>query len=169
MVLILIQVENISDIYFFKELLIKVTLDDKTSDFSLLQRFLEDVFFNCIYANETVNVNCFGLPDSMTPILGLFVHGRIPIGIIENDAVSTCQINTNASASGRRYETEYLAIEVKSVDKLLPVLGLDRSIKSHINVAVEIQELFKYVQHFGHLGEYDDFGSLIIECFQKLC
>ena len=38
-----------------------------------------------------------GLTNAMTSILGLFVHGWVPISVIEDDTVSSCQVDSYAS------------------------------------------------------------------------
>jgi hypothetical protein len=93
----------------------------------------------------------------MAPILGLFVHGWVPVGVVEDDAVRPCQIDSNTSATCGGYEAEDTFIQVETVYQLLAVLSLDRSVKSNIDVAMEIQELLEDVEHFSHLSEDDTF------------
>lgn len=65
------------------------------------------------------------LSNSMTPVLCLLVHRWVPVGIVEYHAVSTRQVDANATAPGRRDEAEDLLIQVEPVDELLPLLDLD--------------------------------------------
>ena len=88
-------------------------------------RFFENIFFDGVDADESINVNCFSLSNSMATILGLFIHGWIPVSIIEDDAVSTCKIDSNTSTSSGRNETKDLLVKVKPIHKLLSILSLD--------------------------------------------
>jgi hypothetical protein len=49
----------------------------------------------------------------LVPILSLFVHGRIPIRIIEYNNISSCQVDTYPTATSRRDETENLRVLVE--------------------------------------------------------
>ena len=95
----LVGTENISKTNFLKEFLIEISFNDQTSKFPLLQRFLEYIFFNSVFGNESVYMNSFSLSDSVASILGLLVHRWIPVSVIKNNAVCPCQINTHSSTS----------------------------------------------------------------------
>ena len=62
-----------------------------------------------------VDVNVSRLTDAMTSVLRLSVHSRIPIRIVENDSVSSSQIDTNAAGSSRQYEAKYARVGVESL------------------------------------------------------
>jgi len=51
----------------------------------------------------------------------------------------------------------------------LSVLNFDGAIKAHVNVAVQVKELFKNVEHLSHLGEDNHLASLVVESFKQLC
>ena len=102
-------------------------------------------------------MHCLGLSDAMAAILGLLVHGWVPVRIVEDNAVSSGEIDADAAAPGRRNEAEYLLVVVESINQLLPVVSAHRSVQPDINVAVQVQKLFKNVKHFGHLSKDNHF------------
>jgi hypothetical protein len=65
-----------------------------------LQTFFENIFFNCVYTDQSVNVDGLGLTNSMRSVLSLFVHRWVPIGVVENHTVSTSQIDADTPTSG---------------------------------------------------------------------
>jgi hypothetical protein len=84
-----VSTENISETNFLKEFLIEITFNNQSSKLSFLQRFLEYIFFDCVFANQSVNMNSFCLSNSVASILSLLVHCWIPVSIIKNNAVCT--------------------------------------------------------------------------------
>jgi len=52
----------------------------------------------------------FCLADAMAPILRLLIHARIPVSIIENDAISARQVDANTTTAGRGDKAENLGI-----------------------------------------------------------
>ena len=141
--LVLLIIQDIFDRDFLEELLVEVALDDQSSELPLLQRLLEDVLLDGVYWYQPVDMHSFGLADSVAPVLGLFVHSWVPIRVVEDYAVSTCQVDTDTTASRWGDEAEDPFVKVESINKLLSVLSLDRSIKSDVNVSVKVQELLK--------------------------
>ena len=113
-------------------------------------------------------MHSFGLADSVAPVLGLFVHSWVPIRIVEDYAVSTCQVDTDTTASRGGDEAEDPFVKVESINELLSVLSLDRSIKSDVNISVKVQELLKDIQHLCHLSKYDTLGPFVVKCLQQL-
>jgi hypothetical protein len=81
----------------------------------------------------------------MRSILSLFVHCRIPISVKENNTISTCQINSNATTSCTTYKAKNLWGQIKSVDHLLARFHFNWTVKSNVCVAMQIQELFQNV------------------------
>ena len=60
-----------------------------------------------------VNVDIPGLSDPMTPILGLSVHCRIPIAVIEDHSVSPSQIDPHPARSRAQNEGKVLAVIIE--------------------------------------------------------
>jgi hypothetical protein len=100
-------IENVLHVDPLKIFAIKsFSSDDKTPKFSLLKRLFEDVLLNSVYGDQSVDMNSLSLTDSVTSVLCLLVHSRVPVGIKENNAVGTCQINSNTSAPSAADEAE---------------------------------------------------------------
>jgi hypothetical protein len=134
-----------SNTLFHEYLHIEVALDDKAAKVSLLQRFFEYILFNCIHTDQPVNVHCLGLSDSMTSILGLLIHRRVPIRVIENHTVCTCEIETDTTATCGRDKAEDFLIEVELINLSLAHFDFNRTVKAHIGVAMKVQKVFKNV------------------------
>jgi hypothetical protein len=62
----------------------------------------------------------FSLANSMTSVLSLFVHGWIPVCVIKDYTVSSCQVDTYTATPCRRNEAENLWIEIKLINHFLP-------------------------------------------------
>jgi hypothetical protein len=69
-------------------------------------------------------VHLFGLPNTMAPVLCLLVHGGVPVRVIEDHTVCACQVDADAAATRRRYETKDLLVQVELVHHSLPHLYL---------------------------------------------
>ena len=67
----------------------------------------------------------FGLPNSMTPILSLFVHCRVPVCVVENNTIRSSKIDTDSTAPCGRNKTENSLVQVKSVHQFLSVFSFD--------------------------------------------
>ena len=94
-----IQLEYILHGHFLEELLIKIALDNEAAEFALLQGLFENVFFDGVHADKSIDMHRLGLPDTMATILSLFVHRGVPVRVVKHDAIGTCQVNTDAAAS----------------------------------------------------------------------
>lgn len=92
--------KDVFDADLAKELSIKVAFNDEASDFSFLQRLLEDVFLYRVYGDQPVDVHSLCLPNSMAPVLRLFVHRWVPIRVVKDYAVSSCQIYPDSTTPG---------------------------------------------------------------------
>ena len=89
---------------------------------SLLARFHQNVFFDRASAYESVYVDVSGLPDAVCAILGLRVHGRVPIRVVEDHCVGSGQVDPQAPAAGRQDEAKQLGVGVEPVHELLALL-----------------------------------------------
>ena len=56
----------------------------------------------------------------MAPILGLFVHSRIPVRVQENYTVCSRKIDADTTASGTAYKAKQFGRKIKSVNHFLP-------------------------------------------------
>jgi hypothetical protein len=82
------------------------------------------------------------LSDAVTPVLGLRVHGRVPIAVVKNDRVCSGQIDPDPTTSRRQNKEEDTLVIVKTLHQNLALLHLRRSIQSEISVSVDAQENF---------------------------
>ena len=111
-------------------------------------------------------MHSLSLTDSVRSILRLFVHGRVPISVVEDHTVRTSEVNTDATAASTRNEAEYLWVEIESIDHLLTSLDSHRAIQSNVGVAVQVEEGLQHVQHPRHLREDQHFGAFNVESFE---
>ena len=92
--------KDVLQVYFLEILAIKsFTSDNQPPYFSFLQTFFENIFFNCVHTDKSVNVHSLSLTDPVRSVLSLFVHRWIPIGVVENYTISTSQVDTDSSTS----------------------------------------------------------------------
>jgi hypothetical protein len=80
----------------------------------------------------------FGLADAMAAVLGLLVHCGVPIRVVEDHTVCTCEVYTNATATCRGDETKDLLVEVELIHEPLSHLGLYAAIQAYISIAMEV-------------------------------
>ena len=99
----------------------------------------------------------------MTPILCLFIHGGIPIGIIEYDTVGACEIDPDPAAPRGGDEAEDLLVEVELVHESLSHLHLHWAVEAHVSVAVQVQEVLEDVQDARHLSEDKHFVAFLVQ------
>ena len=67
----------------------------------------------------------------MTPVLCLCIHGRIPITVVEDNSVSSSEIDTNTTTTCRQDEDEDARIGIETLHKHLR--GTSQSENSVIN------------------------------------
>ena len=93
--------------YFFEECCGEVpSLYGQVSQQPLLVGFLEDVLLDGSLADQPVDVHISGLANAMAPVLRLRVHGRVPVTVVEDDSVCSCQVHAKAATSGWQDEAE---------------------------------------------------------------
>lgn len=56
-----------------------------------------------------------GLADAVAPVLGLGVHGGVPVAVVEDDGVGTRQVDADAAAAGREDEAEDALVGVETL------------------------------------------------------
>ena len=59
------------------------------------------------------------LANSVTAILGLSIHGRIPVTIVKNDSICPCQVHAHTPTSSWKDEAEYAFICIESFHQCL--------------------------------------------------
>mmetsp|Transcript_5126 Transcript_5126/g.14693 ORF Transcript_5126/g.14693 Transcript_5126/m.14693 type:complete len:262 (-) Transcript_5126:2360-3145(-) len=73
-------------------------LDGQEVKVPLLVALAENVLLDGVLADQAVYVDFACLSDPVAPILRLCIHGRVPIGIVEDHRVGPRQIHPHASA-----------------------------------------------------------------------
>lgn len=53
------------------------------------------------------------LTNSVTAILGLSIHGGIPVAVIKNNSVCSCQVHTHTPTSSWKDEAEYAFVRIE--------------------------------------------------------
>ncbi|KAH3688323.1 hypothetical protein WICPIJ_000688 [Wickerhamomyces pijperi] len=112
-----------------------------------------DVGLNGELGDKSVDVDITCLPNTMTTILALLVHSRVPIRVVEDNSIGTGQIDTQTTGSGRQDKHLDLWIRVESFCEDLTIFDLRGPIQSHVSDPHDVQETFQDVQDFSHLGE----------------
>lgn len=64
-----------------------------------------------------------GLSDPMAAVLGLSVHGGVPVAVVENHSVGARQVHAHAAATGREDEAEDAAVGVEALHEGLEDRG----------------------------------------------
>lgn len=104
----------------------------------------------------------------MGPVHGLENHLRIPVRVVEDDNISSVQVDTETSP-GAQHEYELGAV-LRIVLLDLPVFVLMRSVS--VNPAVlpssEPAVVLYHVQHPGHLREDQQSAALLLQLGQQL-
>ena len=59
------------------------------------------------------------LSDPVTPVLGLGVHGRVPVRVVEDDGIGSGQVDTQASTPGGEDETKHSFVTVEPLHQQL--------------------------------------------------
>ena len=109
-----------------------------------------------------------GLPNPVTPILGLRVHGRVPVAVVEDHGVRPRQIDPHSTRSCAQNESKVLAVIIEPktpqvqfprkkgflpLHEALSHFNSCASIKPHVHIAVVVEEGLEHIKHLGHLGE----------------
>lgn len=81
------------------------------------------------------------LANAMAAVLGLCVHGRIPIAVIEDDRVRTGQIYTKPPTSSGENKAEDTWVGVEAIHELLSLVHTRGAIQAQIGQSVIGEEL----------------------------
>ena len=89
----------------------------------------------------------------MTPVLGLRVHGWVPVRVVKHDRVGSRQVDPQPTRPGGEDKGKDPLVLVELVHQPLPLLDPGRPVQAGVRVLVVVQKLFQRVQHLGHLRE----------------
>ena len=70
----------------------------------------------------------------------LGIHGRVPVGVVEDDGVGAGEVHADAAAARGQDEDEELGVGVVALHQDLALLRLGGAVQAHIGVAVQVQE-----------------------------
>ena len=71
-----------------------------------------------------------GLADTMTAVLALLVHCRVPVEVVEDDSVGTCEVDSEAARARGEDEAEDTVIGVEAVGEDLSLLDFGSAVKT---------------------------------------
>ena len=89
----------------------------------------------------------------MASILSLFVHSWVPVGVVEDDVASSCEVEPDSSWTCAANKAEYSRIVVEAFNNGLSQLCFGIAIQSYIVEFEHVEYLLEDVKHFGHLRE----------------
>jgi hypothetical protein len=115
---------HIDDIASAEGISFEVGTVNSTLNTFFLASSSQNSFFDRRFGHETVDVDSFLLTNSMGSISCLGVHSWIPIIIIEDDGVSSDQVDSKSTSSCRKNENENIVIILKLFNHKSSVLEL---------------------------------------------
>lgn len=73
---------------------------DRRLNALLLFGSANNLLFDTAPGNDAINGHRLGLADSVDTVLSLFIHGGVPIIIVEDDRVCSNKVETETTSSG---------------------------------------------------------------------
>mmetsp|Transcript_20127 Transcript_20127/g.28066 ORF Transcript_20127/g.28066 Transcript_20127/m.28066 type:complete len:205 (+) Transcript_20127:2137-2751(+) len=135
--------EQLSWIHFREKVSVEFSItDDHVIHLAFLVGFLQNVLFNRIPRDKTINIDFTSLSNTMTSVLCLQIHRWVPVRVIENYCISSSQIYSYSTRASRKNENEDLVVVIKAFHQPLSLLWLCCPIKSQVSITVYIQEVF---------------------------
>lgn len=118
--------------------------------------------------DQLVDMDWFFLSDAVGAVHGLYVVLRIPVDIVNDDSVCSCQVD--AESPGACREQEYLVFVggVELVSEFFPLVDVSASIEAAVTESSEGTVLLENIEHYSKLREDQDFVILFKQLFQKL-
>mmetsp|Transcript_27083 Transcript_27083/g.59561 ORF Transcript_27083/g.59561 Transcript_27083/m.59561 type:complete len:286 (+) Transcript_27083:2321-3178(+) len=139
-------------------------LDNHGIKFEFLLSPLNYLFFDSVFAYQTVDTDGLFLAQSMATILGLQILLGIPIRIVQDANVCRLEIDSEPSGTSRQNETKLFAVWcIEGVDGLLSIFVCSVSIDPTIFVSSHDHEIFQNIQNTGHLCENKDAALSLFE------
>lgn len=77
-----------------------------------------NLFFYAIFNDESINHNLTLLPDPKSTISRLHVYHGVPVGVKDDDLVSSCQVDAESAHSCSQQEEVVVIAMVERVDQL---------------------------------------------------
>lgn len=102
--------------YFFEICCGEVaSLDSNVTQHSFLIGFFQDILLNCTLTDQSVDVDISCLANTVTPVLCLSIHCRVPVTVIEYDCISPSEIYSKATTARGQDEAEDARICIKAL------------------------------------------------------
>ena len=126
---------------------------------------LDNLFLDRITSDNPIDSHWLGLADSVRPIRRLFIHGRVPIVIVEDHSVSGDQVYAEAASSCRKEEGKDVVIALVFFDHVPPILNRGLTVQPEEGHLLPRQEVLEDVQHACHLAEDE---AAVLLCIQSI-
>lgn len=81
----------------------------------------------------------------MASILSLFVHGWVPVSVVEDDVAGPREVEPNSPGPGAADETKHARVVVESFDDSLSELCLGVAVKSDVVELEHVEDLLEDV------------------------
>lgn len=105
----------------------------------------------------------------MSSSCGLDIVLRVPIWIVNNNNIGTCQIDTHASGlCGKQKDVSFFVRIVVTINGSLSLFGFDLSIDSLVLVVFELQKFLNKLKHMCELREDKNLFALFFAFFEQL-
>ena len=95
-------------------------------------------------------------------------HGRIPIGVVEDDGVRPGEVDPGAPGPRGEDEDKVLGVVVEPLHEALSLLDPRGAVQPEVDVAVVVEEGLEDVEHLGHLGEDEDAVAAALQLREEL-
>ena len=129
--------------------------------------FHENILLDAVLGDEPIDCDVAGLANTMAPVLGLLVHGGVPISVVENNIAGPSQIETDTAWPGAGNKAQDPGVVVESLDDGLPEFGLGAAIEADVVELEHVEHFLEDVEHLGHLGEDQSLLSPVLDRFEQ--
>lgn len=147
---------------------IETALDEQLVKVHLEACFLEDGLLNRSVGDEPQDDHFSLLADSVSPVLSLQVHLRIPIRIEQNDSISSLQVEPQATGpSAEQEDVVFRVLFVEHLRPLPPFVGLGASVEPQVLDALVVEVDLHNVHEMGHLREDEHPVAELLEFWKQ--
>jgi hypothetical protein len=107
---VLDHIDKIALLRAFSDSAASALLNDNLIEPKFLGCSFEHLLLDCIFGNETEDIDLLLLTDSVRSIHSLQIGLRIPVRIVENDDVGCGKVDTETTGSSSQEEDELLRV-----------------------------------------------------------
>mmetsp|Transcript_24575 Transcript_24575/g.48368 ORF Transcript_24575/g.48368 Transcript_24575/m.48368 type:complete len:251 (-) Transcript_24575:1188-1940(-) len=131
--------------------------------------FLQNLLFDAVLRHKPKDLHLLLLPDSVGAVLGLEVHLRVPVGVVQNHNVCRGQVDAQPARSRGQQEHKLLRpFSIERVHHLLPSLRRCASINAAVRQLAVDTVVLQDVQSASHLREDQNSAVLSSQPRQQL-